>query len=636
MIFRRDHDQEFGMKEIIGTSNKYLDINLSDRSWQVHEATQEDLKNFLGGKGMGIKIFYDRLKDRLDKVDPLGPDNLLIFANGVLLTTGAPCSARFEVITKSPLTGYMVASSCGGPFGEACKTAGWDGIIISGAAKRPTVVRVSDSDVIFEELEGLWGAGTRQTQDMLHLGSKEGAAVIGPAGENKVLYANICSGHRFAGRGGVGAVMGAKNLKAIVARGKEYRFIPVNKEKFEKTLKRSREHIARSPFTKNYKAYGTNMYTRYGIDSGFSPVHNFRDRYNPKTEAITGEVIAGKYQTKHSTCRYCSILCGHKGMYPDGMTRQIPEYETTGLFGSNIENYDTDKIAIWNDIMNDMGMDTISAGGTLSWAMEAGEKGLRKTELSFENHDNIGRILEDIAYRRGEGAELADGAKRLSEKYGGKDFAIHTKGLELAAYDPRGCWGHGLSYAVHNKGGCHLGSYLVGLEVIMGFMSPATSLGKASWVVFCEDIFAGINSLQSCLFTALSLMTEPVVPKYMPKSVLKVATILMPKMSQMMMNWSVYSDFFSAITGIPMNQWQFKKAGERITKLERYMNVRMGQKPSEDTLPDRFTKEAVTKYPVDSVVPIERMVKQYYRIRKYDPLTAGPTVKNLNNLGVSI
>lgn len=624
------------MKEILGTSNKYLDINLTDKTWKVHEATQDDLKNFLGGKGMGIKIFYDRLKDKLENVDPLGPDNLLIFANGVLLTTGAPCSARFEVITKSPLTGYMVASSCGGPFGEASKTAGWDGVVISGRADRPTVIRFSDTDVIFEEAGDLWGKGIPQTQELLKMGPKEGAAVIGPGGENKVLYADICSGHRFAGRGGVGAVMGAKNLKAIVARGKEYRSIPVNKEKFDKTLKKSKRYILRSRFTKKLKAYGTNMNTRFGIDSGFSPVRNFKDRYNPKTEAVTGEVMAEKYKIRHSTCRYCSVLCGHKGMYPDGKMHQIPEYETSGMFSSNIENYDPDKIAIWNDIMNDMGIDTISTGGTIAWAMEAGEKGLRKTELSFDNHDNIARILEDIAFRRGEGAELAEGSKRLSEKYGGKEFAIHTKGLELAAYDPRGCWGHGLSYAVHNKGGCHLGSYMVSFEVLADFIPPMTYLGKASWVVFCEDLFAAINSLQSCMFTAYGIIAEPVIPKYVPLPVMHVSTILFPKIAQSLMNWSLYSDFFSAITGIPMNRWQFKKAGERITKLERYMNVRMGQKPSEDTLPDRFTKEAVTKYPVDSVVPIERMVKTYYSIRKYDPLTAGPSVENLKRLGISV
>jgi len=624
------------MKEIIGTSNNYLDIDLTNRTWSIYEASRDDLKKFLGGKGLALKIFYDRLKDRLKEVDPLGPENLLIFANGVLLTTGAPCSARFEVLTKSPLTGYMVASSCGGPFGEACKTAGWDGVIVSGCSEKPVVVRFDDQEVIFEEAQGLWGADTHITQERLGLSPKEAAAVIGPAGENKVLYANICSGHRFAGRGGVGAVMGAKNLKALVARGREYRCIPADPGKFARTLKKARKHIERNSFTQGLRAYGTNMNVRVGIDNGYSPVRNFRDRYSAKTEATTGEIMAYKYKTRHSTCRYCSILCGHKGMYPDGRMRQIPEYETNGMFGSNIENYDPDKIGVWNEIMNRMGIDTISAGGTIAWAMEAGEKGLRKTGLSFENHDNIARILEDIAYRRGEGAELAQGSRRLSEKYGGKEFAIHTKGLEIAAYDPRACWGHGLSYAVHNKGGCHLGSYLVGLEVIMGFMPPYTTLGKASWVVFCEDIFTGINSLQTCLFTAFSILTEPVIPKYLPKELLKVATIMNPLMSQMLMNWSAYSDFFSAITGIPMNQWQFKRAGERINKLERFMNVKMGLTPSEDTLPDRFTRESVTKYPVQSVVPIKPMVRRYYRIRNYDPATAGPSARQLQRLGVAV
>jgi aldehyde:ferredoxin oxidoreductase len=624
------------MKDIFGAGNRYLEVYLTSRTLTVYQATYEDLKNYLGGKGLGLKIFYDRLKDRLPQVDPLGPENLLIFANGVLLATGAPCSARFEVVTKSPLTGYMVASSCGGPFGEACKTAGWDGVVISGRASHPAVLRFDHQDVVFEDATGLWGLGTRDTQERLHLTPREGAAVIGPAGENGVLYANIRSGDRFAGRGGVGAVMGSKNLKAIVARGKTYRISPVHQKKFEKTLKKAKRHILRNFFTKQYKAYGTNTNTRYGIASGYSPVHNFRDRFHPGLKDTTGEAMAARYATRHATCRYCLILCGHKGLYPDGKTRIVSVYETTGMFGGNIDNFDTDLIGHWNDIANDLGIDTISAGGTIAWAMEAGEKGLRPTTLSFGRTDNIGKMLEQIAYRRGEGAELTLGTKRLSQKYGGADFAIHVKGLEIAAYDPRGCWGHGLSYAVHNKGGCHLGSYLVALEVLMGYMPPLTTRGKASWVVFCEDVFAGINSLQTCLFTAYSIMTEPPIPKYIPKPLMKIATTVMPKLSQMMMNWSVYSDFFSAITGVPMNQWQFKKAGERINKLERYMNVRMGLTPAEDTLPRRFTHEAVTRYPVASTVPIEKMIRRYYRIRKYDAQTAGPSVKDLIRLGVTI
>lgn len=624
------------MKEIKGTSNRYLDINLTTKTWEVYEVSKDDLRNYLGGKGIGLKIYYDRLKDRLKDVDPLGEDNLLIFSNGVLLSTGAPCSARFEVISKSPLTGLMVASSCGGPLGEATKTAGWDGVIISGKAKSPTTIRLNGREVIFEDASNLWGMGTHATQEALGMNVRQGAAVIGPAGENLVSFSNICSGHRFAGRGGLGAVMGSKNLKAIVATGKEYKYVPIDQEMFDATVKRSKKLILNSKYTKAFREFGTNANTRHGIRSGYTPVKNFKDRYNPKTDDTSGEVLAERYTSRHSTCRYCSVLCGHKGKYPSGKMHQIPEYETIGMFGSNIENYDPDIIAIWNDLMNELGLDTISLGGSIAWAMEAGEKGIRETELSFGKTDNISDIIEDIAYKKGEGAELANGVRWLSEKYGGNSFAIHAKGLEIAAYDPRAGWGHGLSYAVHNKGGCHLGSYLIGLETQMGMMPPMTTLGKHVWVTFMEDLYTGLNSLQICLFTALGGLTEPIIPKYIPGSLLKIATILTPRTSIMMMNWNIFSRFFWSITGIKLTQWDFRKAGERINKLERHMNVTLGLSPDEDTLPDRFTKETQTKFPGESVVPIEKMVQRYYRVRKYNPKTGGPDKKELKRLGIPV
>lgn len=624
------------MKEIQGTSNRYLCIDMTTKTWSVYKISTEDLRLYLGGKGLGIKIFYDRLKDRLGSIDPLGEENLLIFSNGVLLSTGAPCSARFEVITKSPLTGLMVASSCGGPLGEASKTAGWDGIIVAGRAEAPTVVRLDSTGATFESGEAFWGMGTHEVQEALGMTVKEGAAVIGPAGENLVPFANICSGHRFAGRGGVGAVMGSKNLKAIVARGREYTCVPVDPVMFEKNMKKVKKHILRNNMTKSYRAYGTNANVRHGIRTGYSPVRNFRDRYHPDIEATSGEAMAKRYSTRHSTCRHCMVLCGHKGRYPDGKMRQIPEYETIGLFGSNIDNYDPDIIGEWNDLMNELGMDTISAGGVIAWAMEAGEKGLRRTKLAFGKVDNISATLKDIAFRRGEGEDLAKGVRWMSETYGGTDFAIHAKGLEIAAYDPRAAWGHGLSYAVHNKGGCHLGSYLIGMEVLLGYMPRRTTIGKHHWVAFLEDLYTGINSLQGCLFSGFSIMTEPAIPKYLPKAALNVSMLFTPRTSMMLMNWSGFSRFFWAITGHRLTQWDFKRAGERINKLERYINVQMGMKAEEDTLPKRFTEEAVTKYPETSVVPIEKMVKRYYRIRGYDPATGGPTEAQLQKLGVKL
>ncbi|MDA3811843.1 MAG: aldehyde ferredoxin oxidoreductase family protein [Spirochaetaceae bacterium] len=621
------------MKVIKGTSNKYLDINLSDLSWSIYKISLEDLKAYFGGKGLAVKIYHDRFaREELKFIDPFGPENLLIFSMGVMLSTGAPCSGRFEVLTKSPLTGLLVGSSCGGYFGEACKTAGWDGVIISGVSEKPVTIRIDQDGVSFESAEELWGQGTQEVQENLQLTPKEGAAVIGPAGENRVLYANICSGHRFAGRGGVGAVMGSKNLKTIVARGKEVKYEPVLPDLFHKTLKLSKKYIHRNSMSKGYRAFGTNANVRPGIEKGFSPVRNFRDRYHRDTEKTSGETMAERYNTRHSSCRHCSVLCGHKGRYPDGRMRQIPEYETIGMFGSNIENFDPDQIAIWNDQMNELGMDTISAGGTIAWVMEAGEKGIRDTELKFGTIENISTILSDIALRRGEGDELALGSKYLSEVYGGKEFAMHVKGIEIAAYDPRSSWGHGLGYAVHNKGGCHLGSYLISLEQLMGYMPPHTTLSKAEWVVFMEDIFTGVNSLQVCLFSVFGILTEPPIPKYLPKPVLNIATIGLPKVAMTLMDWSILSKYFWSVTGMKINKWDFLKAGERINKLERWMNVQMGMDPLQDTLPDRFTKEKETAYPgKNTVVPIEKMVKRYYKLRKYGA-NGGPVDQDMKKI----
>ena len=621
------------MQTIKGTSNKYLDINLNDKSWSVYEVSKKDLAAYIGGKGLALKIYHDRFsKKDLGSIDPLGPENLLIFSMGVMLTSGASCTGRFEVLTRSPLTGLMVGSSCGGYFGEACKTAGWDGVIISGQAEAPTILRIDKDGVSFESAQALWGQGTHEVQESLKLTPKEGAAVIGPAGENKVLFANICSGHRFAGRGGVGAVMGSKNLKALVARGKEISYEPVNPELFKATVKKAKKYILRNKMTEDYRLYGTNINVKLGMEKGFAPVHNFRDRTHPDVVKNSGELMAEKYKSRHSACRHCSVLCGHKGHYPDGKMRQIPEYETMGMFGSNIDNYDPDLVGQWNDIMNELGMDTISAGGTLAWAMEAGEKGLRETELKFGRFDNIESVLRDIAVKKGEGEDLSLGSRNLSRKYGGSGFAIQVKGIEVAAYDPRSSWGHGLGYAVHNKGGCHLGSYLIVLEQLLGYMPPHVSMGKASWVAFMEDMYSGVNSLQVCLFSVIGIMTEPAIPKYLPTFLLKIATITMPKVAMALMDWSILSKYFWSITGIKMGKWGFIKAGERINKLERWMNVQMGHIAADDTLPDRFTKEKETPFKgKNTVVPIDKMVKQYYKIRRYDG-SGGPSDKDLQKI----
>lgn len=604
------------MKEIIGTSNKYLRINLSSQTWEVYTISRKDRKDYLGGKGLALKIFHDLLKDKLKDLDPLSPDNIVIFAMGTILSTQAPCSARFETYSKSPLTNLLLGSSCGGPFGEACKTAGWDGVIVEGKSEQPVILKFGEDSVEFIPAEGFWGMGTSETERELKLSVREAAMTIGPAGENQSPMANIRSGHRFAGRGGLGAVMGSKNLKAIVARGYSHQIIPTNQVLFDNAVKTLKKYIHRSEFAMQYRLYGTNASVKYGIKSGFSPVRNFRDRYDVRTERTSGEEYARKYVTRSSSCKHCSINCGHKGHFKDGTIKQIPEYETNGMFGSNIENYDTDLIIEWNDLMNELGLDTISVGGTIAWAMEAAEKGILKSTLAFGKTDNIEQTIKDIAYREKDGKELAYGSRWLSNKYGGKDFAIQVKGMEIAAYDPRAGWGHALGYAVGNRGGDHLTSYLIGIEVLFPYIKPHTIQGKAKWTIFFEDLFAAMNSLQICQFTSYGFLTEYPVPKYIPLFLLRPVITWFPKLSQTLMNWNGLNQLFSGLTGIPLKQNDFIRAGCRINMLERKLNELMNNDQLKDSIPERFLKEKNTKFAGDQkTVPIDELILEYKRLR---------------------
>jgi len=328
--------------------------------------------------------------------------------------------------------------------------------------------------------------------------------------------------------------------------------------------------------------------------------------------------MAERFHTTHACCAPCTVLCGHKGTYPDGTVRYIPEYETVGLWGGNLMNFDPDIIGVWNDRMNELGIDTISCGATVGWAMEAAEKGLRPSILEFGKTDNISTMLDDIAYCRGEGAELAQGTKRLAQKYGGLDFAAQVKGLEMAAYDPRAGWGQGLNYAIANRGGCHLNAYPIAMEAIFKFIPQYTTMSKVSWVAFMEDLFSATNSTQTCQFTIFGYILEPPVAKYTPKPILKLAMTYLPDVAQLVLDWSALSRLVGAITGRKLGMREFLTCGRRTHVLERYMNVLCGITSKDDTLPSRFLNEAQTKHADLSVVPVASMVKAYYRKKGYD------------------
>jgi len=619
------------MEKIIGTSNKLLEIDLSTGDVTTITIKQEDRKLYLGGKGLGLKLLYERLEPG---IDPLSEKNIIIFMMGVYMGTGSPCSARFDAVTKSPLTNIMVSSSCGGPFGMAFKTAGYDGLILKGKANKPVYLKIDKLGVSIEGASEIWGKDTGETQEHFGLKSKDGAMAIGPAGENLVRFANVKSGHRFLGRGGIGAVLGSKNVKAIVARGGAYKITPQNPELFKKLTKKGVKFINDNDYTaKHYRGFGTASHTMKSNDACILPVNNFKDGMSEKASQISGESYNVEHGSKFSSCKACPILCGHKGEFKDGKTKQFPEYETTGLLGSNLGNYSKEFLAEWNEKCGLLGMDTISTGTTLSYVMEASEKGLMQTDLKFGASAGIDEMIENIAHRKGIGDDIANGTKWLSEKYGGNDFAMQVKGMELSAYDPRGSWGQGLSYAVANRGGCHLSATLFALEVTFGFLNSDSTKNKAKYTDYLEDFFSAINSMHTCQFTSYAYMLEPFIAKYTPKWLMGFMMQHLAKVALALMDVSLYNKIYSAVTGIKLSQKEMFKIGRRIHLLERYMNTREGITIKDDTLPERLLNEPCLSDKKKRVVPLKKMLKKYYKIKGYDE-NGIPTEKALKEMGI--
>jgi aldehyde:ferredoxin oxidoreductase len=617
------------MEEIIGTSNKILEVDLTTGNVEIVSISQDERYLFLGSKGLGLKLLYDRLEPG---IDPLGEKNIIAFMPGVLMGSGAPCSGRFHAVTKSPLTNILTSSSCGGPFGMNLKTAGWDGLIVKGRASRPACLIVTKGGVTLEEAEKIWGLDALSAQ-MVMGGKGTGTLTIGPAGEHLIRYANIVSGERHLGRGGMGAVMGSKHLKGIIAHGGEFKIRPKDRAKFTKAKKRASRYIESNESTSiAYRNFGTLANLNINNTVGILPVHNFRDGRHEKAYQISGEFIKERYGTTHHTCKPCTILCGHKGNF-EGNQLPVPEYETVSLLGSNLGIFDAALIAKWNRVCSELGMDTISAGGTIAWVMEAAERGIVESPLKFGASEGITETLHDIAYGRGFGKEMALGTRSLSERYGGETFAIQVKGLEMAAYDPRGSFGQGLSYAVANRGACHLSAFTTGVEVLFGLLNPYSTAAKAEFTKFFEDIFCCINSLQTCVFTSFACLFEPPLVKYSPYPLLRFLMQNLPKMAISSIDFSVYTDLWSGMTGLEMSNRAFLRAGGRIHVLERFMNTREGISRKDDTLPERLLKEGRASDEKQRTVPLERMLDEYYKLRGYDD-SGIPTEKTLKKLGI--
>lgn len=605
-------------EKYFGWMGKILVIDLSSSSAWIEYVNKDLFTAYLGGKGLGARLLYDQLPAGCD---PLSPENILIFANGPLTGTLAPAASRCVVCTKSPLTNGWLDTGAGGFFGPELKYAGYDALLIKGRANEPVYILIDDDKVTFHSAAHLWGKGTFATHEALRQahGEEFMVACIGPAGEKQVRLAAIISEARAFGRGGAGAVMGSKNLKAIAVRGSRDVLIWDNRE-FLLACREALNEINLHPDTGGARPkYGTNAIYSLINEAGIHPVCNFQRGVFNGIDRLNEEEWAQKYYTRHKACFACPIHCSKvsritQGPY-QGKVTEGPDYENTWAFGAQCGNDDPGVVIYAEYLCDDYGLDTISTGNCIGFAMECFEKGLLKEEdvgfpLRFGDGRAIVELIHSIAQRQGIGALLGEGVKRAAQVIGGgaEKFSMHVKGLELPAYDPRGCFGIGLAYATSDRGGCHLRSWPVAAEILnpSNRLDPLSPEFKAEYVKNEQDLIAAIDSLGLCLFVTFALT---------PRQVVRLA----------------YS-----LTGCEelSSGDKLVTIGERIYNLTRLFNLREGLTGEDDTLPPRLLKEPLPDGPAQGqVVPLEQMLKEYYLIRHWDG-EGRPTQEKLAELGL--
>ncbi|MCD4683418.1 MAG: aldehyde ferredoxin oxidoreductase family protein [Bacteroidales bacterium] len=585
-----------------GYFGRLLRVNLSDLSYKAEEIPEKLLIDFIGGRGLGSKILFDELPAN---ADPMGPENKLIFATGPLTGINAPTTSRFAVVAKSPLTGTIGGCSSGGHFGIDLKSTGYDVLVVEGIAKIPCYICIIDNNVEIRDASGLWGKNTHETTDALlsETDSKAGIACIGPSGENEQLIAAIMNEkNHAAGRGGLGAVMGSKKLKAVVVSGNNK--TPVgDKDIVDRAIKQWRIFVGEAPLTKDVlKEYGTPALVNTINHDGSFPSYNFQEGVFNDAESLSGETFKELYFVKRQPCAGCPIACARLTATPEREGKG-PEFETIWSFGASCGVNDLEKIihAYYN--CNEYGFDTISAGNTVACAMEMSEKGYFPEPVMQQIREDIGRDLkfgdagaivklsELIGKNEGFGKELGLGSSRLAEKYGHPEVAMHVKGLELPAYDPRGFHGMSLTLATNNRGGCHLRSYLVSTEALSTPfpINRFEKKGKAGLAKLYQDLTTTIDSMVACLFTSFAL------------------------------NPDLYAKLVGTVMGIEMDGNDLLKTGERIWTIERLFNLREGKSRKDDTLPDRVLNQPFTSgLSKGYKIEFDELLDEYYHVRGWN------------------
>jgi len=629
-----------------GYTGRYLDVDLTGGGFRDMTLPPEQALPFIGGKGVAALLLH-RLLPR--GVDPLSPQNVVVINTGPLTATGTPGSSRSNLSTKSPLTGLIATANCGGLFGLYLKRAGYDGLILRGKAPKPVWLEIDDAGARLSDASSLWGKGALEVQEPTS--RKQGKIAIGPAGEKMVKFACVMSGGRAFARCGVGAVLGSKNLKGATASGSGK--APVNDPSaIKEVIKAWASSLKSHPVTRDLlHEIGTSVLVNRTSPVSILPTRNFQQGGFEACDQISGERLKDEFLVGNEGCYACPVRCGRlvKNPYGEGQYKG-PEYETLALLGSNICNSSLGHIIEWNHLCDELGMDTISSGAVLGTAMELAEKGELECDLRFGETAGVSRMLEDIAYRRGVGDLLAEGALRLAESRGMPEIAPHSKGLELPAYHPRFGFGHALGYATANRGGCHInGGYLTFFEGTgIGMMDPHEWRGKHSLVVLMQNLMEGVSSAGGCVFSAFTIVPhflKRYIDRPFPPSLNRILTFslrflrILDHMPKRLMAFNLPASYFpfpqalEAVTGARFNLGLLLESGERIWNLERLLNLREGLDPrSADTLSGRMIGEDKAAWGED--VPIDKMMPYYYRARGWD--TSGrPKPKTLNRLDLS-
>ncbi len=584
-----------------------LRIDLTSRSSVEEELPRDVARSFLGGRGLGA---YLALRERLYEAEPLSPQNALIFAPGPLTGTGAPASGRYSVTSRSPLTGTVFDGNSGGNWGNAFRRLGWDYLIIMGRLDIPGYISITCEGVTFHSAEGLWGLDVPLSLARLgeaHSGAE--SAVIGPAGERGVLFASIVNNRgRSLGRGGLGTVMGAKRLKAVVVAGHGPHKPPVaDPERLEFIVYEAEKVLKANPITSQaLPEFGTSVLVNVLNQAGAFPTRNYQESQFEHAEQISGEMLKKEHVRSRSACRGCMIGCARRTT-AGAESGEGPEYESIWALGADCGVGDLTAIVQASYVCNRAGMDTITMGSTIACAMELTEDGSLPGGPRFGDAGAIVALAEATAAGRGLGAELALGSARLAARYNRPDLSMSVKGLEMPAYDPRGMKAQGLAYATSNRGGCHLRANMLGPEIlgVPKMVDRFATLGKAGLLINMQNLNAVLDSLSVCKFTAFAMKED------------------------------YYARLLSAVWGETIEPQELLLLGERIWNVERLFNAAAGFGRSADTLPPRLLNEPVPAGPAAGhVVDLPPMLDEYYISRGWDH-QGRPSPVKLERLGLT-